>query len=403
MKNLIVSNIERVDSVKRLITISNSRSQSLTLNLAESAGTYGEGEFSLPPSGRDWKALISYDSGKPILIKFIPSSLFADPDQIDKKMQSGGTDKDHFDSIVGDSTTYQSFKSDRDQNYRGNKYYDLIAGDWGHRGLEGNMVGVLRGGVNIFKVDELCQMVQMLEDHLTRIVSENFEIFTSWGVLRMENNAGHTLLTLKGNSGLNDKFDTRKESYEFELEIGACKAIKDKAFFLTMKYVPKTGDPVFFGIDREGNMVTKAPKDVWEYVEEERSMIARNIGMLAQKDIRVDAGGQVELRAGSHATADPDTGEISLDMAGMILDMDSSTVHVGDKLMRGNPQYQLVTKAFLDQKWGPLIDDLTLLVATPMAALGGIPLAGIVQQLSLMQSIPAKRLATEHTNNTTAT
>lgn len=397
-KKLIIATVNLVDPVRRVAKITTVDNKKMVVGFSESGGKYGEGDFSSPPSGRKWKCVVDLNmGGDPFISRFLPpGSMFADEDQIFGKPTKAKGAKDKRDSISKTSSpSFRSFSLDTSLNpklnYRFNKFYDTIAGDIGNRGIEGNYTAVLRGGVNISYVSDLCQILQFLEDDLTRIVSRNFEIFTDLGVLQISNEEGLTKLSLKGNSGRNKEFSTREETYEFELQLGACEKIKDKAFILTFQYTTPNKDPLFFGIDVDGNVVSKIPRDHWEYSGEDRTIMAQsNIGLFSGKGIRVDAGSDLELVAGDIVEKDPNNPEnFSKARSGKRILINK------DKVREGNPEgdhKSYVQKPHLDEHFNKLCSLLFTVLNAPMADVNPSSLAiktGLVSEIGkLLTDLP---------------
>lgn len=256
-----------VDSVRRLCLVTNTQNSKEWLPVASPTGFKGEGDFSLPPSGAGWRAFVETRLGQREIVQFLsPGSFFSEDNEIANSLESGGTKPDTWNSITGTSATFRSYAVPPDtvkRNFRGNRYYDLVGGDWGYRGQDGNFVGVLRGGVNVFIASPLCGWYMFQEDDHARLVSRNFEMFSDFGVIQSTNVNGRTRLAIKGVSGLNDKTSSREENYEFELELGDCKNIEANTFNMTLLMKTGAGEPVRIGLKRaDGSLYVNTPGDV---------------------------------------------------------------------------------------------------------------------------------------------
>ena len=82
--------------------------------------------------------------------------------------------------------------------YNNNAYEDLVPGDKVISTKDGNMVGVLEGGVNYFKASELCQLIGIKYNDLMRLISRNFQHFSDFGNIIIENDEGRTSYILEG-------------------------------------------------------------------------------------------------------------------------------------------------------------------------------------------------------------
>ena len=261
-----VYTIIAVDPVRRLCLVTSTQNTKEWLPYATGSGFKGEGDFSLPPSGMFWKAIVEERRGQKEIVKVIsPGSFFADDEQALNSLESDGSKQDVWNSITGTTASFRSYRAPSDnvrKNFRSNRFYDAIGGDWGYRGLEGNYVGVLRGGVSVLAASPLCGMYLFAEDDLARIVSRNFEVFTDFGIISVTNPDGKPRLAIKGVSGHNTKTSVREENYEFELEMGNCKNIQPDVFNLTLLMKTSAGEPFRLGIKRDGSVFLNTPGDV---------------------------------------------------------------------------------------------------------------------------------------------
>lgn len=77
---------------------------------------------------------------------------------------------------------------------------DAGPGDWMMRGSDGNGIGVLEGGVNIFKAGDLSQILGFKVGDLLRVVAKNFELFTGMGEFKISTENGKASLEFKGST-----------------------------------------------------------------------------------------------------------------------------------------------------------------------------------------------------------
>lgn len=293
-----LASVMAVDPLRRIALIVTQDGKNEWLPFAGTgSGMQGEGDFSLAPSGKGWRAIVeNRQGGLGVITAFVdPGSFYADEEQLSASTESGGKTIDPYDSITASTNTYRAFTVDQDnikKNFRNNKFFDTISGDHGYRGIDGNMHGVLRGGINISAVSRLNQIIQFLEDDLLCLVNRNYEHFTDWGVISIKNDKGKTTLSVKANSGDNSDFDTRKETYEFEMELGHANNVKEDSLFFTLIYKTKGGnEKLQITIDRKGEVIILAPTNIMVDV-------AENYGNSVGKKYTVKAGKEIDLTVG---------------------------------------------------------------------------------------------------------
>lgn len=98
---------------------------------------------------------------------------------------------------------------------------DLTEADWAQVGPDGNLVAVLRGGVNVFKSSPLAQVrTHQLED-LVEIISDKFRHITAMGELNVKNVGGKTSLTWRAGADQLNEAGASEENWTIHLDVGA--------------------------------------------------------------------------------------------------------------------------------------------------------------------------------------
>lgn len=99
---------------------------------------------------------------------------------------------------------------------------DIVSGDWMVTSDDGNRVGVLRGGYNVIDggPGTKSKVETFGERDLVRITSEDFELFTGFGVLRIINAEGRCGLTFRGAADQLNESGGDEEQWTFKLDIG---------------------------------------------------------------------------------------------------------------------------------------------------------------------------------------
>ncbi|MHA1302108.1 MAG: hypothetical protein ACTSPI_00200 [Candidatus Heimdallarchaeaceae archaeon] len=104
-------------------------------------------------------------------------------------------------------------------NYAGNSFEDLMAGDKVLSTKDGNLIGVLEGGLTYFKASELCQIIGMKYEDLLRIISRNFQHYSDFGEIRLVNESGQTSYIIEGSSSYPESRDSNK--HRLRIHMGA--------------------------------------------------------------------------------------------------------------------------------------------------------------------------------------
>lgn len=237
-----------VDPVRRTATVLASDQRVLSdLMIIGESGNDGGGDFSTPEPG--WHALLTEKLGRTAIeCCFPPATYFSEgrPPEYDDYAKVLNT----FLSLTSAPGPYRKIENGN-ISYRAHHPYDLVAGDRGFRTSEGAAVFALRGGVAGIKVDDLCQILLNQVDHLTRIVSRNFDLMTDSGMLSSSNVKGAALWSLTANSAAKNTYNSVSE---FTLGLGT----NPSGAFIDWSLYSKTGDvPVAsYKLDQTGTRHT---------------------------------------------------------------------------------------------------------------------------------------------------
>lgn len=150
--------------------------------------------------------------------------------------------------------------------YNQEKANDAIPGDWAKLGTEGNGVGVLEGGVTYLKGSELAQIVASRMGDLVRMVSRNYQHFSSFGVSEIKNEDGSVTYEILGATS---EKASRAEQWQFRVKVGG-----DDALYTIETYEPG------------GELLTRV------YADNDGSLHLQAAG-----DIEMNAGGAVQTRS----------------------------------------------------------------------------------------------------------
>lgn len=372
---------------------------------SSSVGSRGEGFYYTPPSGQSWRCVLTTFQGETYISNFLPPSM--DNGQDSALATSSLTKKiEYGDSINTAAISYRAFAIDetrRRKNYRSNRYVDYIPGDIILKSLENNMMGVLRGGVNISKVSELCQMLLFSNQDLMRLISRNFELFTDMGTFSIKSEKGGTYLEVNLSSNREGSPKTRDANAEIQLKIGNISVGSDnESFIMTFEYKTPGAESFLFMMGVDGSVSYTIPKDFFINVKDEALVtIGRNLGLFAGKLINMDANERIKIEAGSKNEFDEE-GSLVQKEDGMGFEAVKEYARMGDfkdievlvkggKVLTGKTSGHkpVVQKPHLDDHYNKLCEGLgDLMFAQCMGDLGiPVPLAIRTSQIKLATSL----------------
>jgi len=162
------------------------------------------------------EVLISHDYGLPVImgVLAIPASSnagsesFAVTDDTDALFVGGdGVNQ-------GGITTHGNFRGAHEPR-------DVIPGDWVQMGEDGNVLGVLGGGVNVIKSSALCQIRTHLVNELVEIFSRNYRHITDMGEFSVTNDEGRVNMRFRGASDEATEASPEEENWTIKMDLGS--------------------------------------------------------------------------------------------------------------------------------------------------------------------------------------
>lgn len=99
---------------------------------------------------------------------------------------------------------------------------DVMAGDWVHTTPEGNKIAALRGGYNVMGSGPQAKAkIETFGDRdLTRITTEDFELNTGFGILKIQNTEGRCGLSFRAAVDQLTESGGSEDQWTFKLDIG---------------------------------------------------------------------------------------------------------------------------------------------------------------------------------------
>ena len=96
----------------------------------------------------------------------------------------------------------------------------MLPGDHGVVGPDGNYMATLRGKINKIYSSEQAQIITMGLQNLIRVVCENYEQMSSFGVFKIENKNGRSSLSFRGAADQLYESGGSQEYWTFRLDVG---------------------------------------------------------------------------------------------------------------------------------------------------------------------------------------
>lgn len=167
----------------------------------------------IAPLEQGTEVLINYDYGAPFILGVLASPA-GRPTDVSKHSVTdvegfGGQGLNKSDELTGG-------------NYRlGSEPDDVMPGDWAQVGTDGNLLGVLAGGVNVIKSGALSQIRTHLINDLVEIISRNYRHITDMGEFTVQNNNGRINLRFRGASDQKTEAGPDEENWTIKFDLGS--------------------------------------------------------------------------------------------------------------------------------------------------------------------------------------
>lgn len=167
----------------------------------------GAGEISMPKRGMI--LTVHYGLGEPTLsfTQPVPQS----------GTQVPATNVTAAPNIGGSDGTYSN---QGHTDYRGLRPSDVIPGDWVRMGTQGNLIGVLEGGLTILKASEVAQVIASKTYDSLRLIGRNMDIYNDFGEFRFRNTNGNCSMQLRAGSKQTTQTSPDKENYTIRADLG---------------------------------------------------------------------------------------------------------------------------------------------------------------------------------------
>lgn len=340
--------VTHVDSIRRTARITAGRHKEIIALLPED-----HSDASLPPQGEGVKAWVFFGGREqPQIICYLPETTPYSADEVlETSPRTEGATRKIDETLFSIDVNYRSWKDwDSGLNMRGSKPRDLIPGDKVTRTVDGNFIGALRGGINVMKTSDLCQVIQSAVDNLTRTVSSNYQLYTDWGTIDISNDEDSVKLHLQCSDRHKEK--SKKEIYDFSLELGET----ESGDFISIKYVTKDEKTYTYNMNKKGKIQINMPNDlITKVAQDKNSAVGGNCVEVIGKEKVVEYGSKAIIQPQPSASST------------------NGTLHLGGEAT--HPADTLVQQPHLD-KYEELLKFVLKVMVTPMADIIPVPLIG---------------------------
>lgn len=251
------------------------------------------------PLSTGTEVLISYEYGNPIImgIMTIPASDNQDTTKYSVTEEEGfggqGTNK----STI---TTGGNYRQAQEPT-------DMMPGDWGYVGENGNLISVLNGGVNVLKSSPLSQIRTYQVNDLVELISRNYRHISDMGEFSIFNDDGRINMRFRGASDQRSEAGPDEENWTIRFDLGSegdmlnFELTTPKGQTLFRLHVDSEGAAEIYGIN--GVAINSGTRTGGSHAEEHtgdsNSTIKGNRVASVKGDVTDSTGGNLKREVGS--------------------------------------------------------------------------------------------------------
>jgi len=197
----------------------------------------GLGDVSQLPPGTE--VLVSYDYGPPIIMGAIVSPASSDTTAIPYSTTA-------VEGLGGQGANRDQLHTSSVQR-QAHEPTDLMPGDMGWVGRDGNTIAVLEGGTNVIKSSPLAQIRTYGLNDLVEIFSRNFRHVTDMGEFTVLNNDGKINMRFRGASDQMSEAGPDEENWTIHFDLGS------EGDLFNLEFTTPQGNTLFkLHVDAEG-------------------------------------------------------------------------------------------------------------------------------------------------------
>jgi hypothetical protein len=185
------------------------------------------------------EVLLSYDYGDPIILGLVT------------RLKSQDADTVPF-SVV-DVSGFGGEGENKDLSRTGGTYRlpgeptSCMPGDWVQTSSDGNMLGVLAGGVNVMRSSAFAQIRTHLLNDLVEVFSRNYRHVTDMGEFTIKNENGRVNMRFRGGSDQKTEAGSDEENWSIKFDLGS------DGDMLNLEFCTPKGQTLFkFHVDSDG-------------------------------------------------------------------------------------------------------------------------------------------------------
>lgn len=197
------------------------------------------GDKRILPKGT--RVALSEDYGPLLILGVIPATSGRDDNEnrITVTGESGSGGEDPIAQNKESAANYRTKNTPRDLN----------PNDWVQVGEEGNLIGVLGGGVNVVKSSAFAQIRTHLLNDIVEIISRNFRHVSDMGTSEIKNDGGRITWSFRGGADQLTEAGADQENWTIRIDLGA----EGDLFHFALTQ-PDGGTNFSFHVNNEGKL-----------------------------------------------------------------------------------------------------------------------------------------------------
>lgn len=198
---------------------------------------------------------------------------------------------------------------------------DYLDGDKVLSTSDNTSLGLFKGGLSNWKVSNLTQIILHKMKALIRMVTRNFELFTDFGKITINNSEGKTSLKIDGGASFKDETMPGVDKYSLSVEMGNIESDEKQRLKITIKDPNNDSSKVDVGIGIDGiiqiscsdKAEIRSTKEIVLASDKDLTINSSNtLTLMATKSIDMVSNGSVNIQSAMQGTSIQSTGIVGI-------------------------------------------------------------------------------------------